>query len=90
VGTVKEFVVYTAARFGIFAAVYGVVVAAYLVIHGGPLPVLWPLLLAAVVSTVASAFLLRGLRDRFAAVVNDRAGRMSQRFEEMRAKEDLD
>jgi hypothetical protein len=90
VGTVKEFVVYTLARFGLFLAIYGVIIGGYAVVAGTPIPVLWPLLLAAVLSTVASVYLLRGLRERFAMSVHDRAGRISQRFEEMKAKEDAD
>ena len=89
-GVVKEFLVYTAARFGLFLLVYGLVLGAYVLIAGTPVPLLWPLLLAAVLSTVLSAYLLRGLRDRFALTVQERASRMSQRFEEMRAKEDHD
>ena len=86
----KEFIVYTAARFGIFLAVYGAVVGIYVLVAGTPIPVLWPLILAAVVSTGLSVYLLRDMRDRFAMKVQERADRMSQRFEEMRAKEDLD
>jgi hypothetical protein len=88
---VKEFVVYTAARLGLFLGAYAVVLGVYwLVAGGGPVPVLWPLLVAAVVSTVAAAYLLRDLRARFAARVQERAERMTRRFEEARAKEDLD
>jgi len=87
---VKEFVVYTAARFALFLVVYGAIIGIYVLVAGTPVPVLWPLLLAAVVSTVASAYLLRELRERFALKVQERAGRMAQRFEEMKAKEDLD
>jgi hypothetical protein len=91
VGGVKEFVVYTAARFALFAVVYAVVLGVLFLVEGGDgIPLLWPLLLAAIVSTVLSAYLLRGMRERFAVVVSERAGRMSQRFEEMRAKEDHD
>ena len=86
----KEFVVYTAARFALFLVVYGAIIGIYVLVAGTPVPVLWPLLLAAVVSTVASAYLLRELRERFALKVQERAGRMAQRFEEMKAKEDLD
>ena len=50
----------------------------------------WPLLLAAVLSTLLSAYLLRDLRERFAQQVSARADRMSTRFEEMRAREDTD
>jgi membrane protein implicated in regulation of membrane protease activity len=87
---VKEFIVYTAARFGIFLAVYGAVVGFYVLAAGTPIPVLWPLLLAAVISTLLSVYLLRGMRERFALKIQERADRMSQRFEEMRAKEDHD
>ena len=87
----KPFVVYTVARFALFALVYAVFLGVYyMATDGGPVPLLWPLLLAAVVSTILSAYLLRGMRERFTEVVSDRAGRMSQRFEEMRAKGDQD
>ena len=86
----KLFVAYTAARFGVFVVVYGVIIGIYILVAGTPIPVLWPLLVAAVLSAVVSAYLLSGLRQRFAEQVDQRAGRMSQRFEEMRAKEDLD
>jgi Protein of unknown function (DUF4229) len=83
---VKEFVVYTLARIGMF-------VASLLVFFGlfaalGIHSVLWPLVLAALASGVASYYLLRGQRERFAARVDARAHAASQRFEQMRAKED--
>ena len=86
----KEFLVYTAARFGLFLAIYAVIVGVYVAVAGTPVPVLWPLLVAAVLSTVASVYLLRGMRERFAATVQDRATRVSQRYEAMKAKEDHD
>jgi hypothetical protein len=87
----REFVLYTAARFGIFGATYALVLLmVWLVDRNGPLPVLWPLILAAVLSTFVSAYLLRNLRERFAERVTERADRMSTRFEEMRAREDTD
>ncbi len=87
----KEFVVYTAARFGLFIVAWAAVAGVWLLATGGdPIPVLWPLLLAAVISTVASIYLLAGLRASFTEKVNERAHRMSSRFEEMRAKEDSD
>jgi HAMP domain-containing protein len=52
--------------------------------------VLWAVVLAAVVSAVASYYLLRGPRERFAARVEDRAGRMTRKIEESRTKEDVD
>ena len=89
-GGVKEFLVYTAARLTLFAATYGIVLGLYVLVAGTPVPVLWPLLLAAIVSGVTSVYLLRGMRERFAVKVQGRAARMSQRFEAMKAKEDVD
>jgi hypothetical protein len=88
---VKEFVVYTLARLGLFVASYAIVVGIYLLVTAGdPVPLLWPLLLAAVVSSIASVYLLRQFRDRFAAVIDRRARAAASRFEEARAKEDTD
>lgn len=84
----KEFAVYTAARLGLFVVSYALVVGVYLAVAGGPIPLFWPLLLAIVISAIASAYLLRAQRERFARVVQQRAQRASARFEQMRAKED--
>ena len=86
----KEFLVYTAARLALFAATYGLVVGLYVLVVGTPVPVLLTLLVAAIISGITSVYLLRGMRERFAAKVQARATRMSQRFEEMKAKEDVD
>lgn len=87
----KEFAVYTLARLGLFVASYAVIVGLYLLFSGSNrVPLLWPFLLAVVVSAVGSYYLLRGMRDRFAAVVQRRAAVASRRFEEHRAKEDRD
>jgi hypothetical protein len=86
---VKEFVVYTLARIGLFVASYAVIAGIYLLLTGGDsLPLLWPLLLAAVVSAVSSYYMLRGQRERFAAVIQRRAEAAGRRLEESRAKED--
>ena len=84
----KDFLVYTVARLGLL-------VASFLVIRGifralGSDNLLVVLILAAVVSAVASYYLLQGPRARFAARVDSRASRVAQRFEESRAKEDGD
>jgi CHASE2 domain-containing sensor protein len=90
-GDVKEFLVYTAARAGLFVASYAIVVGIYLLVTGGdPIPLLWPLLLAAVISSIASVTMLKGLRERFAVVIDRRARAASQRFEASRSKEDTD
>jgi hypothetical protein len=85
---VKEFVVYTAARVGLFVASLLVFIGIFAAL--GFSSWLWPVVLATVVSAVASYFLLQGPRQRFAARVEDRASAMSRRFEEARAKEDED
>ena len=76
-GGVKEFWTYTAARFGLFATCYIVVIGVTALLTDGPLPVLWPLLVAAVASTVLGAFMLRGMRERFADRIATRAERMT-------------
>ncbi len=88
---VKGFLVYTVARFGVFLATYALVVGVYLLVtDGGELPILWPLLLAAVLSTLVSMVLLRRQRDRLSAGVQARAERISAKVEQMRSKEDTD
>jgi Protein of unknown function (DUF4229) len=88
---VKEFAIYTLARIGLFVASYAVIAGVWVLASGSSsVPILWPLLLAAVVSAVASFYLLRGPRERFAARVDARASAAARRFEEVRAKEDRD
>ncbi|HET7533737.1 MAG TPA: DUF4229 domain-containing protein [Nocardioidaceae bacterium] len=85
----KEFAIYTAARLGLFLVSYVVVVGVYLLVSGDrQIPLFWPFLLAIVVSAIASVYLLRAQRERFAQAVQRRAERASARFEEIRAKED--
>jgi hypothetical protein len=88
---VREFAVYTLARIGLFVASYAVVAGAWMLLTGRDAgPILGPFLVAAVLSAVASYYLLQGPRSRFAARVEKRASDMSRRFEEARAKEDHD
>ena len=75
----KEFWTYTAARLGLFLACYGAVFGVCVLVGGLPVPLLWPLLVAAVASSVLSVFLLRGLRTRFNDSVQARASRMATR-----------
>lgn len=85
----KEFAIYTAARLGLFLVSYVVIVGVYLLVSGDrQIPLFWPFLLAIVVSAIASVYLLRAQRERFAQAVQRRAERASVRFEQMRAKED--
>jgi hypothetical protein len=86
---VKEFVVYTLSRLGLFVLSYLLVVGVYLLATGGdPVPLFWPFLLAIVVSSIASVYLLKGQRQRFAAVIERRAAAASERLERSRTKED--
>lgn len=73
----KEFLVYTAARFAVFGACVLLAFGVFWLLGGGQVPVLWALLLGAVLSVTVSAWLLRGLRDDFAAKVQARAERQA-------------
>jgi hypothetical protein len=86
---VKEFVVYTLARVGLFLASYAVIAGVWALVTDS-FSLLWPLLLAAVVSGVSSYYLLRGPRESFAARVDARARAASERFEAARSREDQD
>ena len=81
-GDVKEFAVYTLSRIGLFVAAYAIVVGVYLLVTGGnSVPLLWPVIVAALISSVASVTMLRRQRERFAASVEQRARRMAARNE---------
>ena len=80
--------VYTLARIGMFLAALVVFFALFVLL--GISSVLWPVVLAALTSAIASYYLLRGPRQRFADRVETRAANMTRRFEESRAKEDQD
>ena len=87
----KDFAVYTLARLGLFVASYAVIAGVYMLVAGTDhVPLLWPFLLAAVTSAIASYYLLQGPRQRFAARVDARARAASRRFEAARAREDQD
>ncbi len=84
----KQFVVYTLARLGLFVASAAILIGVFQLL--GYSNLLLPLVLAAVVSGIASYYLLQGPRQDFAARVDARARAASRRFEESRAKEDQD
>ena len=88
-GPVKEFVVYTAMRIGLFVTSLVVVTGVWMLITG-EVPVLWAVVIAFVVSGLASYFLLNRQREAFARRVEGRAERIQGRFEQMRSKEDAD
>ncbi|MFS3129768.1 DUF4229 domain-containing protein [Nocardioides sp. Bht2] len=85
----KEFVVYTLMRLGLLVGAFAVVVGVWS-IFADDVPVLWAVVLAFLISGIASFFVLNPQRERFAAKVEGRAARAAARFEERRAKEDDD
>lgn len=87
----REFAVYTAARLAVFVVTYGLVVGVYLLVSGSEtVPLVWPFLVAVVVSAIVSVVFLRKQREAFALAVQRRAERTSARLERARAKEDAE
>lgn len=90
-GGVKEFAVYTGLRLALFVASYAVVLGVWSLVSGDDaVPVLMPLVLAFLLSGLASWFLLDRQRQAFARRVQERAERASARLEQRRAEEDRD
>ena len=85
----KEFWIYTALRVGLFVGAFCVVFGVWYAITQD-VPVLWAVVIAFLVSGVGSYVLLQRPRDAFAAKVEGRASRISERFEAAKAKEDED
>lgn len=85
----KEFWVYTALRVALFLGSFGIIFGVWYAVSGD-VPVLWAVVIAFLISGVASYVLLQRPRDAFAAKVETRAARVSERFEAARAKEDED
>ncbi|MGI8523725.1 MAG: DUF4229 domain-containing protein [Nocardioides sp.] len=85
----KEFVVYTLMRLLLLVATFAVVFGVWLAV-ADTVPVMWVLIIAFVVSGLASYFLLNRQRLAFAQRVDDRASRAAARFDEARAREDAE
>lgn len=87
----KYFLIYTAARFGLFLACWSVLVGlGSLVSDDDSSIIIWSLVGAGVLSSVLSISLLNGPRERFAQSVEERAQRAKAKFEEMKTAEDVD
>jgi hypothetical protein len=86
---VKAFWLYTGLRLLLFAASFGVVFSAWLLI-AGEANLLIAIVIAFVISGIGSYFLLERQRQALAVHVEDRAARASARFDEMKSKEDVD
>ncbi|GAA1504597.1 DUF4229 domain-containing protein [Nocardioides humi] len=83
----KEFLVYTGLRIGLFVGAFCVVAGVWLLV-ADTVDVLWVIVIAFLISGVASYVLLERQRSAFAARVEGRAERISRKYEEMRSKED--
>jgi ABC-type bacteriocin/lantibiotic exporter with double-glycine peptidase domain len=86
---VKEFWIYTGLRVGLLVASLGVVAGVWMLVSD-EVPLLWVIVVAFVVSGLASYVLLAGPRNALARQVEERAGRASAAFEAQRTKEDGD
>ncbi|MCY7401234.1 MAG: DUF4229 domain-containing protein [Nocardioides sp.] len=84
----KEFVVYTAMRVLLFLASFGIVVGIWGLVSDEGVPLFWVVVLAFLISGVASYFILDRQREAFARRVEERASRASAAFEERKARED--
>ena len=85
----KEFLVYTGLRLALFAGSLGIIVGIWSVVSAdGSVPLLWAVVLAFLVSGIASYFLLNAHRERFARKVSARAERATAAFDQRRAAED--
>ncbi len=86
---VKEFWTYTGLRLLIFAASVAIVFGVWLAVAGS-VSIMWVLVVGLLVSGLASYFLLGRQRAALANHVDARAHRAAARFDEIRAKEDVD
>jgi hypothetical protein len=86
---VKEFWVYTGLRLLLFAGSVAVVGGIWLAVSDSA-NLMWILIIALVVSGAASYFLLGRQRKALAHHVDERAGRVTAKIEELNAKEDVD
>lgn len=85
----KEFVIYSGLRLALLVGCFVAVAGVWSLLDpDDEIPVLGPMLVAFLLSGVASYFLLNRQREAFARRVETRAERASAKFEEMRAKED--
>ncbi|TIC89263.1 DUF4229 domain-containing protein [Nocardioides sp. GY 10113] len=85
----KEFWIYTALRLGLFLGAFAIVFGIWFV-AADSVPVIWVIVVAFLLSGVASFLLLNDQRNAFAKKVEARAGKVNDRYEAARAKEDLD
>lgn len=83
----KEFWVYTGLRVLLFVATLAVVLGVWLLVSD-QVPVVWAVVIAFVLSGIASYFVLHPAREAFARRVQARAERASAALQAQRSKED--
>ncbi|MEV8374268.1 DUF4229 domain-containing protein [Kribbella sp. NPDC056861] len=82
----KEFAIYTGLRLALFVVSFGVL---YLAFHTWLSA--WPIaLVALLITSILSLFVLRSARERLARKIESRADRMTSRIEAARTAEDED
>ena len=86
----KEFVVYTVLRIVLFMASFGVVAGVMALVFDGRFNLFWAVILAFLISGIASYYILDRQREAFARRVESRAAKASAAFEERKAREDQD
>ena len=82
--------VYTVLRIVLFLASFGIVVGIMALAFGGRYNLFWAVILAFLISGIASFFILDRQREAFARRVEARAAKASAAFEERKAREDVD
>ena len=82
----KEFAIYTGLRAALFAVCFAIL---WFALHG-VLNIFPLLLLALIVSSILSIFVLRAARDRLAGKIEHRAEKISHRIDQARTAEDDD
>lgn len=78
----KDILIYNALRFGVFLATFSVVLSLWAVFNDGVVKtasVMWVLIISFVVSGVASYFLLRRQREKFAQKVEGVAAKAARK-----------
>jgi hypothetical protein len=86
--SVKDFLIYSALRLLLFIAVLVVVIGFWILAFGSDTTILWPVLLAFLISGGLSIFVLNRPREALAQRVESRANRAASKFQEIRSKED--
>ncbi len=88
----KEFLIYTGMRIGLFLASLLLVTGVWLALSEevDASSALWIVVISFLLSGVGSYFLLNRQREAFARRVEERAQRMTARFDEIKSREDAD